>query len=63
MSVVELLVFTECVEQVSLVPDKGAVEQFVSAGLDPAFDDRVHPGHLNTAEDHLNASVGEDDIE
>jgi hypothetical protein len=33
--VVEVFVFTECVEQVSLVPDQDAIEQFVAAGLDP----------------------------
>jgi hypothetical protein len=42
-----------------LVPDQGAVEQLVSAGLWPAFDDRVHPGQLNPTQDDLDAGVGE----
>jgi hypothetical protein len=33
------------VQQVGLVPDEGAVKQFVSAGLHPPFHDRVHPGY------------------
>jgi hypothetical protein len=43
-----------------LVPGQGAVEEFVAAGLDSTFDDGVHSGHLNTAEDHVDAGVGED---
>jgi hypothetical protein len=39
------------------------VKQFVAAALHPAFDDRVHPGHLNTTEHDLDAGVGEDDVE
>ncbi|WP_185845612.1 hypothetical protein [Kibdelosporangium aridum] len=35
MVVVEVFVFTEYVEQVSLVPDERSVERFVAAGLDP----------------------------
>src|SRR4051812_32661547 len=35
------LELAECVEQVGLVPDQGAVEEFVSAGLYPPFGDRV----------------------
>ncbi len=46
-----------------MVPDQGAVEQFAATGLYPAFDDRVHPGHLNTAQDDLDADVSEDDVE
>src|ERR1051325_11378242 len=62
--VVEPLVFTECVKQVPLVPDQGAVEQFAATGLYPALDDRVHRGgHLNTTEYDLDAGVGEDGVE
>src|SRR5437667_10825360 len=46
-------------EQVSPVPDQGAVEQFVATGLDPALHNRVHPGHLNTTQHDLDASVVE----
>jgi hypothetical protein len=35
----------------------------VAAGLDPAFDDRVHLGHLNTTQDDVDAGVGEDVVE
>jgi hypothetical protein len=31
--------------------------------LDPAFDDRVHLGHLNTTQDDVDAGVGEDVVE
>src|SRR5689334_937165 len=49
----------------SLVPDQGAVKRFVAAGLYPPFGDRVHSGHLDAAEDDLDAGVGvgEDDVE
>ncbi len=47
----------------SLVPDQSAVEQFVAGGLYPPFDDRVHPGHLDTAQDDLDVGVGEDGVE
>lgn len=30
------------VEQVPVVPDEGAFQQFAAAGVDPAFHDRVH---------------------
>jgi hypothetical protein len=33
-----------------LVPDEGAVQEFVPASPDPAFGDRVHPGRLDVAE-------------
>ena len=63
MGVVELLVLVQGVEQVSLIPDEGAVEQFEAAGLYPAFHDRVHPGHPDTSEHTLDASVGKDAVE
>jgi len=37
--VVELFVLLEGVEQVALVPDQGAVQQFVAAALYPLFHD------------------------
>jgi hypothetical protein len=48
---------------VSLVIDQGAVKQFVTASLDPAFDDRVHPGHLNTTQNDLDTGIDKDDVE
>src|ERR1700692_4010966 len=44
--VVELLELAQCVEQVPLVPDQGAVEQFAAAGLHPPVHDRIHSRHL-----------------
>ena len=35
----------------------------MSAGLDPAFHDRVHSGDLDTAEYDRDACVGEDGVE
>ncbi|WP_158854529.1 hypothetical protein [Saccharothrix deserti] len=46
-----------------LVPDQCAVEEFVAAGLEPALHDRVHPRDPDTAEDDLDARVGEDGVE
>src|SRR2546430_11602748 len=46
-----------------LVPDQRAVEQFVAAGLDPPFHDRVHAGNLDAAEHGRDAGVGEDRVE
>lgn len=37
-------------QEVMLIPDERAVQQFASAGLDPAFHDRIHPWHLDPAE-------------
>ena len=42
--VVEPLEFAQRMQQVRLVPDQCPVEQFASAGLHPAFHDRVHLG-------------------
>ena len=39
MLVVDRLELVERVEQVGLVPDEGAVEEFVAAGLHPALHD------------------------
>lgn len=37
-----VLVFAQGLQEVRLVPDERAVEQLMSAGLDPLFHDRVH---------------------
>src|SRR6266536_3257175 len=47
----------------SLVPDKGSVEQFAAAGPHPSFHDRVHAGHLDAAAYDLDAGVGQDGVE
>jgi hypothetical protein len=46
-----------------MVPDQGAVEQFVPTALDPAFHDRVHAGHLDAAECNADPSFGKDRVE
>ncbi|MCU1681134.1 MAG: Transposase [Amycolatopsis sp.] len=61
--VVELLVLAQGVPQVGLVADEGSVQQFVAAGLHPAFHDRVHPWHLDTSEHGLDAGIGEDFVD
>ena len=50
-------------KQVPLVPDEGAVQEFASAAADPAFHDRVHSWDADSAEDDLDARVGEDVVE
>jgi hypothetical protein len=51
------------VEQVLLVPDQCSVEEFTAAAVDPALRDRVHPRDPDTAQDDLDAHVGEDGVE
>ena len=63
VAVVVPFVFAKGVHEVGLVPDERAVEQLMSAGLDPAFHDRVHSGDLDTAEYDRDACVGEDGVE
>jgi hypothetical protein len=48
MLVVEVLELAQAVQQVGLVPDQSAVEQFAAAGLDPPLHDRVHARHADT---------------
>jgi hypothetical protein len=50
VGVVVFLELPQGVEQVVLVPDQGAVEEFASAGLHPAFHDRVHARDSDAAE-------------
>jgi hypothetical protein len=49
--------------QLGLVPYQRPVEQFVAAGLDPPFHDRVHARHPHAAEHDGDAGVGEDRVE
>lgn len=63
VSVVEPFELAQGVEQMSLVPDQGTVQQFVSAGLHPAFHDRVHAGDADSGGDDLDALGLEDGFE
>ena len=46
-----------------MVPDEGAVEEFVAAALNSAFHDRVYSRNADTAEDNLDVRVGVDGVE
>jgi hypothetical protein len=61
--VVERCAFAQGVQKVDLVHDEGAVEQFGSAGSDPALHDRVHAGDADPGHDRGNAAVGKNRIE
>jgi transposase len=47
-------------QEVALIPDQGAIEEFVAQFLYPALHDRVHAGCANAGEDGRDAGVGED---
>src|SRR5215831_661560 len=47
-------------QKVALVPDQGAIEEFVAQFLYPALHDRVHAGCANAGEDGCDAGVAED---
>jgi hypothetical protein len=51
------------VQQVGLVHNESAVEQFGSAGSDPAFHDRVHPWYADPGRDYCDAVVGKNGVE
>lgn len=61
--IVVLFVLAQGVEQVRLVEDQCPVEEFMAAGLDPPFHDRVHAGYPDTAEYDIDAGVGEHLVE
>jgi hypothetical protein len=63
VGVVVLLELAQGVEQMVLVPDQRAVQELASAGLYPAFHERVHAGHPDAAEHDLDPRVLEDGIE
>jgi hypothetical protein len=52
-----------CPEQVSLVPDQGAVRQLATAGPHPPFHDRIHARHPYSAEYCLDLCIIEDGVE
>jgi hypothetical protein len=56
--VIERFEFAPDVQQMGLVHHEGAVEQFGSAGSDPAFHDRVHPWYADPGRDYCDAVVG-----
>ena len=57
VGVAELLELVQSVEQVPLVPDQSAVEQFPAAGLHPSLHERVHSRHLDPAEHDLDPAI------
>jgi hypothetical protein len=63
VSVVELFELVQGVEQVPLVPDQRAVQEFAAAGLYPPFHDRVHSWHPDATEHNLDPRLGEDGVE
>lgn len=58
MVVVEVFELPKCVEQVGLVPDECAVEEFSATGLYPPLHDGVHSGYADAAEYDLNSTTG-----
>jgi hypothetical protein len=58
-----VLVLAQGVEQMRLAPDQGAVEEFVAAGLDPPFHDRVNARYPDPAEYDADPGIGEDGVE
>jgi hypothetical protein len=59
VEVVVQLELAECVAQVVLVPVEGVVQEFVAAGLDPAFNDGVHVRYPDAGEDDPDADVAQ----
>ncbi|MGW7074800.1 hypothetical protein [Streptomyces sp. NPDC054866] len=53
----------KCVTQVALVEGERAVQEFVAAGLDPAFHDRVHARYPDAGAHDLDAGVAQDFVE
>jgi len=56
-------VLVQGVHQVMMVPDQGAVQQFVAAGLHPTLHHRVHPRHADPREHDLDPGLCEDLVE
>jgi hypothetical protein len=63
VGVVVLLELVEGMAQMALVPEEGAAEEFVAAGLDPALHDGVHAWHPDAGEDDLDAGVCQELVE
>ncbi len=63
MLVVECFELAQGVQEVGLVQDEGAVEQFGSAGADPPFHDRVHPRCADPGLGNRDVAIGQNGIE
>ena len=63
MFVVVGLVFSQDPQEVPLIPDQGAVEQFASASADPPLHDRVRSGGLYRALENADVRGIEDLVE
>ena len=63
IGVVLLDVVVEEVAELSLVPDEGAVEEFVADRPDPPLGERICPRSLSRRQDHLGADGAEDVVE
>ncbi|EXU62743.1 hypothetical protein Z951_39700 [Streptomyces sp. PRh5] len=58
VSVGEVLVLAQGVEEVDLVPEQGPIQRFRAAGLYPALHERVHPRNLHTGIGHQGVEGG-----
>jgi len=63
VGVVVLFELAQGVEQMVLVPDQGAVQQLVPAGLYPAFHERVHARYPDAGQYEFDPRVLEDGVE
>ena len=61
--VVEQLELPQCVQQVGLIPEQGAVQELAPAGLHPPLHDRIHPGCADGARDDVDALANQHGIE
>src|SRR4030088_3335642 len=61
--VVEGLVLGQCVQEVGLVPDQGAVQQLTPAAMYPALHEGVHPRYLDAGGDDRQSGVGQQSVE
>ena len=61
--VVVCLVLAEDRQEVALIPDQRAVEQFPAAATDPALRDRVRAGRLDWAAQDPDPGTGEHRVE
>ncbi len=61
--VVEGFIPAQGVEEVTLVPDQGPVQEFAAAGLYPALHERVHPWYPNAGRDDLETGIGHQGVE
>lgn len=62
MLVVEGLELAQHMEQVPLVPDQRAIEQFTTASLHPPLHDRVRPRHPHTGQHHRDTRIRQNGV-